>query len=163
MRTLAPTPNDVTRFHSKTAPAGECIEWQAWRQPKGYGMFSLKVDGKWTMVLAHRVSYTIANGDIPEGMQVDHICRNESCVRPEHLRLATNKQNHENHSGPRADSTTGVRGVSWDKARSRWQAMMNHDGKRYHVGRFNTIEDANAAIVAKRNELFTYNDFDRAA
>ena len=162
MRTIAPTPNDVARFHSKTAPVGECLEWQAAKQPKGYGMFGMHVDGVWRMVLAHRVSYTIEHGPIPEGMQVDHACRNKSCVQPEHLRLTSNKQNHENHGGPRVDSTSGIRGVHWDKNRSKWQGMVGHHGKKYHTQRYDRIEDAEAAVLALRLDLFTHNDMDRA-
>lgn len=163
MRILAPSASDITRFHGKTAPSGECIVWQAWCQPKGYGMFALKVDGSWTMALAHRVSYTIEHGDILEGMQVDHVCRNKSCVKPEHLRLTSNKQNHENHGGARADSKSGIRGVTWDKSRNKWQAIVRHHSRNHHAGRFDRIEDAEAAVIAKRNELFTHNNGDRVA
>jgi hypothetical protein len=60
---------------------GPCWIWLAGRQSKGYGQF--KFQGK--TVLAHRFSYQIAKGEIPEGMQPDHLCKNTSCIRPAHL------------------------------------------------------------------------------
>jgi hypothetical protein len=43
--------------------------------------------------LAHRISYELCVGPIPEGMTVDHTCRNHCCVNPEHLELVTSKEN----------------------------------------------------------------------
>ena len=45
------------------------------------------------MRLGHRVAYEAANGPIPEGMTVDHICRVRRCINPDHLRLLTNVEN----------------------------------------------------------------------
>jgi hypothetical protein len=55
----------------------------------GYGKFWR--DGK--TVSAHRVAYELFVGPIPAGMQIDHLCRNRLCVRPEHLQLATVREN----------------------------------------------------------------------
>ncbi len=43
--------------------------------------------------LAHRVAWTLANGPIPDGLTVDHVCRNRICCNPGHLRLLTNSEN----------------------------------------------------------------------
>jgi hypothetical protein len=109
---------------------------------------------------AHRVSYELAYGKCPEGHVVDHRCRNKICVRPEHLRAATRKQNAENLSGANAISKSGVLGVS--PSGKRWQASVKHHGQQFHLGRFNTIAEAEEAVVAKRLELYTHNDLDRA-
>jgi HNH endonuclease len=45
------------------------------------------------MVLAHRVAFSLWVGPIPEGMTVDHICRNRKCQNPNHLRLLSNLDN----------------------------------------------------------------------
>ena len=114
-------------------------------------------------MLAHRVSYEWAHGEIPEDIQIDHICHVEPCVNPHHLRPATAKQNGENHRGAyRNNSSSGVLGVSWKKDSRKWVARVRHEGKGYHVGLFDTIEAAGYAVKMKRNELFTHNDLDRS-
>lgn len=72
----------------------------------------------------------------------------------------THKQNTENRAGAPANSTTGVRGVYFI-SKNRYEAKVRHNGKRIHVGRFDTLEEAEAAVIAKRNELYTHNDLDR--
>lgn len=149
------------RFWSKVdKSAGDgCWPWTASRDRNGYGQFGL--GGK--MRRAHRVAYELATGrPIPAGMQVDHRCRNRPCVRPDHLRLATNKQNQENHRGAQRNSSSGVRGVHWAKRDQRWQGQVKHHGKRIHVGLFDSLAEAEAAAIAKRKELFTHNDSDYA-
>lgn len=142
------------RFWEKVAVAGdgECWLWTACITKKGYAQFGI---GR-RHYQAHRVSYEMANGPIPEGMQVDHRCRNRACVNPRHLRLATNKQNNEN-LGVQRNSRSGVRGVSWNTRNSRWEARVEHDGRKYFGGYHTTIEEAKAAAIELRNRLFTYN------
>lgn len=79
------------RFWAKVGPVApdDCWPWTAYCQPKGYGL--LKVDG--VMRLAHRISYLINLGPIPEGLQLDHLCRNKRCVNPAHLEAVTGRQN----------------------------------------------------------------------
>lgn len=67
----------------------ECWAWTGGCQSGGYGVLHTK-DKTW---LAHRFSWTFANGSIPEGMQVLHHCDNPPCVRPEHLFIGTQKDN----------------------------------------------------------------------
>jgi hypothetical protein len=136
-----------------------CWGWSGTVSPDGYSHFSY--GGQQTY--AHRAAYEIHVGPIPEGMLIDHKCHTRSCVNPAHLHPVTNKQNHENRPGPQANSTSGVRGVSWDKRSRRFEGYVKHWGTRYRVGYFDTLEEAEAAVVAKRNELFTNNLLDRAA
>ena len=70
------------------------MQWIGCKIPDGYGM--LQVNGKAT--LAHRISYEIHKGEIPEGMCVLHSCDNPGCVNPEHLHLGTQKDNARERS-----------------------------------------------------------------
>jgi hypothetical protein len=89
-----------------------------------------------------------------------HTCP-KNCVNPDHLRPVTHKQNHENRAGPQRNGHSGVRGVTWNKKNQAWQAQVKHHQKTHYAGIFDTVEEAEAAVIAKRNELFTHNDRDR--
>lgn len=77
------------RFWSKVVVGEECWEWSGRPSSKGYGLFYF--DGR--AVQAHRYSYEISVGKIPDGLQIDHLCRNRICVRPEHLEPVTLQEN----------------------------------------------------------------------
>lgn len=146
------------RFWAKVDKTGACWLWTGCLNNMGYG--KIKVDGKDRY--AHRVSAALTYGPIPDGMTVDHKCHTPACVNPTHLRIATYKQNAENRSGAMKNSATGIRGVWWDKRKKRWFARVNHRGKIIHAGMFTNIADAEAAVIAKRRELFTHSDMDAA-
>lgn len=134
-----------------------CWDWKG-APPNYYG--SIKVQGK--MRPAHVVMYELEVGPIPDGKLLDHRCRRPQCVRPDHLRIATHKQNAENLSGAnRNNNSSGVRGVTWDRRRNNWKGQVVHNRQKLYVGNFKTVADAEAAVIAKRNELFTHNDQDR--
>lgn len=68
---------------------GGCWEWTASRDAGGYG----RVKAYGSMRVAHRVLYELLIGQVPEGLQLDHLCRNRGCVNPEHLEPVTRKEN----------------------------------------------------------------------
>jgi hypothetical protein len=70
------------RFWEKVAPAGTCWEWTASCDKNGHGQFTPR-HGK--SVRAHRFAYEEMVGPIPEGLVLDHLCRNRPCVNPDHL------------------------------------------------------------------------------
>jgi hypothetical protein len=81
----------IERFWSKVERGNGCWTWTASKNAKGYGKCAPR---HWRrQEYAHRVSWEIANGPIPDGMQVLHHCDNPSCVRPGHLFLGTHQDN----------------------------------------------------------------------
>lgn len=82
-----------TRFWKKVAiaaNAGECWAWIGSKLPRGYGM--LRTSPTFAM-RAHRYSYELHNGPIPDGALVLHKCDNPNCVNPEHLFLGSQSDN----------------------------------------------------------------------
>ena len=150
------TPLD--RFWSKVEKTETCWNWNGWKSADGYGRFFPKRSGP---QLAHRFSYELANGPIPERMVIDHKCHNRGCVNPRHLRTVTSKQNMENRNGAPAHNTSGVRGVTWNLKAKKWVASVGHGGKRHYAGSHDSLDEAQAAVIAKRLELHTHNDSDR--
>ena len=78
------------RFWSKVDKRGpdECWLWQTGMVFGGYGKF---FDGK--IIRAHRYAYQLLVGPVPEGLELDHLCRVRNCVNPAHLEAVTHQEN----------------------------------------------------------------------
>lgn len=150
---------DAERFWAKVERGEGCWLWSA-SKSNGYGLF-MTYDRRKNM--AHRLAYELTIGPIPDGHQIDHICHNRACVNPDHLRLATNKQNNENASGLRSTNTSGYRGVSFNKRSNRYVATAHHNGLRNYGGAFTNPEEAGEAARQLRLSLYTHNVLDRKA
>ena len=81
--------NTPDNFWSKVEVSDGCWNWTAGKFKAGYGAFSVK--GK--LLKAHRYSWTLFNGEIPEGVLICHHCDNPSCVRPDHLYAGDSQSN----------------------------------------------------------------------
>lgn len=141
-------------FADKTtrAPNG-CLIWTGSISGNGYGY--LAIGGRKTTP-AHRYAWERANGPIPEGMYVDHMCHNRACAELSHLRLATPKQNSENRRGPQSVSTSGIRGVSYHTRSGKWVAQIKHHQVTYYGGAYDTKEEAAEVAAAMRARFFTH-------
>jgi hypothetical protein len=74
------------RFWPKVTQQGDCWVWTAARSRGGYGMFTCsKRAGKCCKGYAHVVAYMWLRADVPDGLDLDHLCRNRACVNPWHL------------------------------------------------------------------------------
>jgi hypothetical protein len=84
------------RFWEKVqrAEGDGCWLWNAGKDSKGYGVFHRCSNlGHRTIVAAHRMSWELVNGPVPEGLGVLHDCDTPACVRPDHLFLGTQLAN----------------------------------------------------------------------
>lgn len=81
----------VERFHEKYIPEPNsgCWLWDAACDTGGYAQISVGNKSK----SAHRISYEMHVGPVPEGLVLDHKCRVRSCVNPDHLEPVTNREN----------------------------------------------------------------------
>ena len=95
-----PTAPAAERFWPKVDkehPSG-CWVWTASLSDTGYGNFRLVGAN----VQAHRWSYTELVGPIPNGLVIDHLCRNRSCVNPSHMEVVTRRVNNVRGGSPAA-------------------------------------------------------------
>ena len=85
------------RERSRVTDSG-CWQWLGATHRHGYG--AIRWLGRDTY--AHRAAWEAANGPIPHGLVVDHLCRNRGCINPDHLEVVTNRQNVLRGIGPSA-------------------------------------------------------------
>lgn len=80
------------RFWDYVDQSDDCWGWKGYKTPAGYGL--LRVGGRpGRMQRAHRLSWELHNGPIPEGLFVRHKCDNPSCCNPNHLCVGTRQDN----------------------------------------------------------------------
>lgn len=131
---------NVDAFWRKVDTAGNCWEWTGHRDRLGYG--KLTVDGKG--MLAHRVSFRLAYGLLPDDLCVCHHCDNPSCVRPDHLFLGTRGDNNRDRAAKgRTGANVGLTMSRYPERRARGerqgsakltQAKVDEIRRRYAAG-----------------------------
>lgn len=142
-------------FYSLAVQGTGCWGWLGKVDTAGYARLGT--------ARGHRVSYEIVYGPIPEGLVIDHQCRNRSCVNPDHLKAVTRKGNRENLKGAHKNNLSGVRGVHYHKQSGKWRARVGHEGVVIYLGLFDTIEAASKAASDKRIELLENSLIDKEA
>lgn len=130
------------------------------KRPDGtnqYLIVGFRMVGKQQQFGAHRVIFKMVTGIEPPPL-LDHLDGDEFNNKWSNIRHATNGQNIQN-SKIRKDNKSGVKGVSWNSRAKRWTAQINCDKRKYHLGRFTSIEAARIAIDKKRT--FLHGEFAR--
>jgi len=119
--------------------------WTAWWNPETECFYAVRNE-KHKMIKMHRQILDAQAGDI-----VDHKNTNSLCNQRDNLRKCTKSQNGCNR-GKASHNTSGLKGVSWEKSRNKWQAHVTFNGKNHFLGRFNSKEEAAATYdeTAKR-------------
>lgn len=114
----------LDRFAEKIALTDSgCIEWLAGTNGVGYGVVHLQPSDGSRKTYAHRWSYEHHNGPIPDGLHLDHLCRNTLCVNPDHLEPVT----------PRVNVVRGVSSPAMNARKTRCHADHPLNGDNLYV------------------------------
>lgn len=137
-------------------PRGTCWQWIGCVNSRGYGCVS--VDGK--VQLTHRVSYEIHTGPIPDGLQIDHLCRNKKCCNPSHLEAVTQKVNCERtdqatkercvHGHPLAGTNLRVKPVAGGLTKRQCRVCEIDRGARAVAEQSKGLRKPSASVAARR-------------
>ena len=115
-----------------------------------YGYIVIMVNG--TNLKAHRLAWLYTHGVWPE-QQIDHINGVKADNRIANLRDVPQSMNQHNQVRTKKNNTSGFCGVSWEKRDKRWRAMIMVNGRKQHIGLFDTPEAAHAAYLAAKLRL----------
>ena len=106
--------------------AGDCWEWSGGHTGDGYSCFSVSREEAYP---AHRFAYELVVGPVPEGLELDHLCRNPGCVNPAHLEPVTHDENMkraDNANGTRSAATHCPKGHPYDR-----ENTIHRNGRRH--------------------------------
>jgi hypothetical protein len=140
----------AARPESMFSSARACNAWNARYAGKvamslgyyGYRVVSIRKN----RYMAHRIVWLLETGAWPSG-EIDHIDQNRSNNCFQNLRDVPRSVNMKNKKR-QTNNSSGLSGVSWMRANSKWAAYLNNNGKRKHLGLFSTKEEAFAARLS---------------
>jgi len=141
------TKTATTRFFDGILFDDDCCKWIAGKNPRGYG--KLWAEGK--TFAAHRFSYELFNGPIPEGLCVLHSCDNPACVKPTHLFLGTNADNTNDMVSKGRDRWIGAPVSEEGVHNFNWREIAKTPGSQRQVGKLFGVSHAS---VWKYRKMF---------
>lgn len=130
-RSLPPaTVDPLGRFFAQVDRRDDgCWWWVGPRSRRNNVQYGAAAGPSGRTIAAHRLAYELLVGPIPDGLQIDHLCRNTRCVNPDHLEAVTQRENILRGNAPAAENarkTHCIRGHAFDEANT----IIQRSGKR---------------------------------
>jgi hypothetical protein len=133
---------------------GQGSRWQKGTRLGGVcdGYYQCSIDyGRYKI---HRLVWLWHYGEFPNG-HIDHIDGNKLNNKIENLRVATSAQNIQNQRVPRSTNNLGVQGVH--KVNNKYRAVIHKNYKKYHLGYFDTAEEAHQKYLSEKRKLHKFS------
>ena len=138
-----------TKFWRYVEKTEGCWLWTGYRNSDGYGAIDTKYNHEYgvTRVRAHRAAWLLLRGEIPNGMQLDHLCRVRHCVNPDHLEIVTPRENVLRGFGPTAQQ---ARQTHCKRGHELTTENLYKTRRGYRVCRMCSIEAQRRAAILRR-------------